>query len=183
MRIGLLLAITVLGGCLSDIVPLYQRVEGDGGSDSPGDNPDMAQGQLATDDMGGGGGADLDCVPKSAALGDGHHNPGLNCMTCHDGNTAGAPKYFVAGTLYDSVAGTNPVAGATIQITQGAMKVNLQTQENGNFFTETPVTFPFQTRATGCPTSTPMISPVTATGGSCNQAGCQDTATNRIHLP
>ena len=69
------------------------------------------------------------------------------------------------------------------QITQGAMKVNLQTQENGNFFTETPVTFPFQTRATGCPTSTPMISPVTATGGSCNQAGCHDTATNRIHLP
>jgi hypothetical protein len=179
MRIGLLLAITVLGGCLGDIVPLYQRVEGDGGSDNVVEQ-DMAQ-QGPAPDMGGG--PDLDCVPKSAALGDGHHNPGLNCMTCHDGNTAGAPKYYVAGTLYDSIAGTNPVAGATIQITQGAMKVNLQTQENGNFFTETPVTFPFQTRATGCPTSTPMISAVTATGGSCNQAACHDTAINRIHLP
>jgi hypothetical protein len=182
MRAGLLLAISVLAGCLGDIVPLYQRVEGDGGSESVSGDPDLAQPQDPAADMGGGG-ADLDCVPKSAALGDGHHNPGLNCMTCHDGNTAGAPKYFVAGTLYDSVAGTNPVAGATIQITQGAMKVNLQSQENGNFFTETPVTFPFQTRATGSPTRTPMISAVTATGGSCNQAACHDTAINRIHLP
>lgn len=179
------LALVVLGlaGCLSDIVPLYQREVTDdaGSSEQPMDNtsPDMGGGGLTT----AGPDMAIDCVPKSAALGDGHHNPGLNCMTCHDGNTAGAPKYTVAGTLYDSIAGTNPVAGATIQVTQGATKVNIPTMANGNFYLEAAVTFPFQTRATGCPDTVPMLGAVQAAGGSCNQAGCHDNATNRIHLP
>lgn len=173
----------LLAGCLSDIVPLYQPVERDGGSE-PGAE-DMAQGQAPAGDMKTTAIPDLlDCVPKTAAISDGHHNPGLNCLTCHDGNTAGAPKYFVAGTLYDSIAGTNPVPGATVQISyQGGVMVSLPTMANGNFYTESPVVFPLAARATGCPTTIPMVAQVQTGQGGCNQAGCHDTATNRIHLP
>ena len=147
-----------------------------------GVNPDLAMHPKPSD--GGMPMPDLnDCIPKSATALDGHHNAGADCLTCHNGNVAGANKFYVAGTLFTAVTGGTGVAQATIEITDSAGKklplVTANATAIGNFYTEQPVTFPITVRASSCPNTQKMTAAVTGAEGcnSCHNAQMQ------IHLP
>ncbi len=121
------------------------------------------------------------CRNAVAAVGNGHHNPGMNCFAaCHNHG------FTVAGTLYTTAAGTAPLAGATITVTDAAGRaVDIVSQSNGNFYTSAAVTFPVTAHASQCPSIQMMGAQVAATGAGCNQAGCHAAAggAGRIHLP
>jgi hypothetical protein len=109
---------------------------------------------------------------------DGHHNAGAQCLTCHDGNTTGAPRWTLAGTLYDP-SNTNPVTGATVTVIDASnTHITMISGNNGNFWTQQTVAFPVHTSASLCPASVAMTA--TAGVGSCN--GCH-SSNMRIHLP
>lgn len=121
------------------------------------------------------------CDPAVTPATNGHHNPGKDCHGCHDGSRS-APLWTVSGTLYDSVSGANPVAGATLHITDArGQSLTLITQGNGNFYTGTPVTYPLTVSGSQCPYNVAMSGTVPAPA-SCNAAGCHASGF-RIHLP
>jgi hypothetical protein len=147
---------------------------GGGGGGSP--SHDMAQA--------GGGGGDMAalCDPLASTAGlsspSGHHNAGQECQGCHSGG--GAPTFYIAGTLYDTVNGTTAIAGATIHITDGAGKsVTTISAQNGNFWTTTALTYPIKVSASLCPNTQPMNGSVSG-NGACNN--CHNS-TFRVHLP
>lgn len=120
-----------------------------------------------------------DCVPASAVIPDGHHNPGLACLACHDGNTAGAPVWTAAGTLYADNGGVTPLAGATVIITDAAQnEIRVVTANNGNFYTGKAIQFPIHVTASRCPDSATMQNPQQV--GDCNSCHANQS---RIHLP
>lgn len=117
------------------------------------------------------------CEPASSALPNGRHNAGKDCLGCHNGGQAIA--FTVGGTLFDSPAGANAVAGATIVLLEAnGRTTKLITASNGNFYTTAPLSFPLKVSASKCPSTTPMVDPVS--GGGCN--GCHGSG-NRVHLP
>ncbi len=75
------------------------------------------------------------------------HRPGQPCLVCHDGAAfGGAPRFTIAGTLYETPGGKVPVEGATVVVTDvrdaGA---RLSTNSVGNFYahaTDYDPTFP-----------------------------------------
>jgi hypothetical protein len=105
------------------------------------------------------------------ALSDGHHNPGLDCLGCHDDSTAdGAPTFTVAGTLYDGPSGNNPKPGATVIVVDATgQEYHMTTSTNGNFYMSSPVMQPLKAKVTGCPKTKQMNG---LSVGNCNQAGC-----------
>ena len=118
------------------------------------------------------------CINQQASPGSGHHNAGQDCQNggCHNHG------FTIAGTLYSSINGGNPVVGATIHVVDAnGTPLDLVTMDNGNFYTSTAVTFPITVLATSCPNIQHMTATV-APGPSCNKSGCH-TSTNRIHLP
>lgn len=138
-------------------------------------------------DGGGGGGGDgggnANCEP-AAVPPNGQHNPGTACVGqgCHDGATQGVPRFYLAGTLYTSAAGTTPLAGATILLPNGmGTPTKMVTASNGNFYLETPITLPVRAKASLCP-NTDMAMTAMVNQPNCNAAGCH-AAGNRIHLP
>jgi hypothetical protein len=122
------------------------------------------------------------CDPPAAPPGDGHHNPGEDCLMCHhQGGMDGAPPFTFAGTLFDSSGGSAPVAGATIHLIDAlGTDVIVQTESNGNFYSLDLVTYPVLAFSSLCPNVTPMITPLGEADGSCNSAGCH-TAGFRMH--
>lgn len=144
---------------------------GSGGSNS-GVLPDAA-----TADAPGNG-----CInPVSAAnYGDGHHNPGQDCMNaCHNHG------FTVAGTLFAGLNSATPVPGATIRVVDANNQTtDIVTQANGNFYISTAVTAPLTVLASSCPNIQRMTATVSLSGGvvGCNQTNCHVSG-NRIHLP
>ncbi|HEY5923697.1 MAG TPA: hypothetical protein VIV11_18575 [Kofleriaceae bacterium] len=108
------------------------------------------------------------CRDKVTLVGDGHHNPGMNCQNgCHNHG------FTLSGTLYTSAAGTTPVVGATITIKDAdGFTYEMVSNQNGNFFTSSGMTFPVTVTASMCPDVAPMIGQITAGNGGCNKAGC-----------
>ena len=89
--------------------------------------------------------------------------------------------FTLAGTLYGAAASTTPIAGATIRVTDAnGVTQKLVTAANGNFWATGAVAYPVQVAASRCPSTTPMVSAVNASGASCN--GCHNSG-SRIHLP
>ncbi len=191
------------GGCLSSIIPEHQQQQTtDGGSSTgPTDNPQQTGGG-PTD---GGAAAtppgdmvtpnDPNCIPAAAPTIDGHHNAGMPCLQCHDGNTAGANKFTLAGTVYDQLslaAGAKGLSGVTIEITDANnTKVTVVTASQGaagNFWYDQPLTFPLKVRASQCPADRPMSQSLVANAnvaagdGNCSRTGCHDSAMI-IHVP
>lgn len=120
-----------------------------------------------------------DCDPAVTSVSSGHHNAGKDCYGCHDGGGS-APRWYVAGTLYDAASGGAAVSGATVHVTDAAGKqLTLVTSANGNFYTSTAVAYPLDVSISRCPDNAAMSSTVPSPG-SCN--GCHDS-TFRIHLP
>jgi hypothetical protein len=153
---------------------------------APGDNGDDGEG--APGDYrpdGGGGGGDNDagpsgpaCIDPASSPGDGHHNAGQDCISCHQ--TVPNANWTIAGTLYRTATGGAAVSGVTIEIVDAnGQTIQLVTSDNGNFYTDQDVAFPVQTRASSCPLDQAMTAP--ANQGSCNAGGCHESG-NRIHL-
>lgn len=129
---------------------------------------------------GSGDGSSAVCEPISANIPAGNHNPGMSCIAaaCHlAGNLGtGAPAYSYAGTLYKDTAGTTPYPGATIFVKLGGVEKKTITADNGNFWfvpgaagLESPTAaMQGDTRASGCPTITPMVGKLVLGGGNCN---------------
>jgi hypothetical protein len=160
---------------------------GDPTTPAPGSGDDDvdAGGVVGRDGGGGmdGGGNGNTCENIVSPAPDGHHNPGQGCITggCHDGATAGAPRFYIAGTLYTSKAGTAARPGATMIIpTGGGNPMKLIVAANGNFWSETSMTVNTKPKASGCPNLVQM--PTATTSGNCNSAGCHSSG-NRIALP
>ncbi|HTE54736.1 MAG TPA: hypothetical protein VK698_27970 [Kofleriaceae bacterium] len=159
---------------------------GDDGADDGAGDVDAAAGGDGTTE----GSAD-ECTDLSTAVEeDGYHearfdfeatgSPGCISANCHDGSSAGG-TYTVAGALYDQRAsGGDPLAGATIYVTDSTGKfVKMTTAQNGFFWTDEPMTPPFKTAATGCPQLLPMISQ--SVNGNCNISFCHGEAV-KIYL-
>jgi hypothetical protein len=119
------------------------------------------------------------CTPAVATADTGFHNPGLDCTNCHNG--AVATLWTLSGTLYDGVAGANPVAGATIHVLDATgRRIDLITALNGNFYTSQAVAYPVTVSASLCPSTVPMIESVASGAPSCN--GCHGSGF-RVHVP
>ncbi|HEX6837298.1 MAG TPA: hypothetical protein VF334_12035 [Polyangia bacterium] len=192
-------------GCLSSIIPdHHQETTVDGGSSTggPADNPQQSGG--GGNPAGDGGSAapadmatanDPNCIAPATPQIDGHHNAGMACLQCHDGNTAGANKFTAAGTVYDKLslaAGAQGLSGVTIEITDAnGTKVSVVTASQGaagNFWTDQTLVFPLTVRASACPADRPMTETVAAAanvaagGGNCSRSGCHDS-NMIIHVP
>lgn len=119
------------------------------------------------------------CKNKVAIVGNGHHNPGTDCMnSCHNHG------FTAAGTLYAAAGSQTPVSGATVTIVDAhGATVNAVSQSNGNFYTSTALSYPISVFASSCPSLTPMVAKVTTTAG-CNSGGaCHGGSQGKIHLP
>lgn len=126
--------------------------------------------------------APVECRDAVPSAGNGEHNPGQACIACHAGGEG--PTFTLAGTLYADAAGTTPLAGATIVVTDATgATFDLVTHDNGNFWTNQAVTFPVRVAASRCPDTVPMVSAINA--GDCNVGGCHAAGapSGRIHLP
>jgi hypothetical protein len=179
------LAALVLGaagsaGCLDMFIP-YQ----------PQAAPDMAQptsnsNSNTTSGTGDGGATlgDPNCIAPGTPSIDGHHNAGMPCLNCHDGNTAGANKFYAAGTLYDAAG--NGLPGVTIELTDAnnnkVTVVTASQAQPGNFWTDQLLTFPVRVRASSCPYDRPMSTQLAQGDGNCARSGCHDP-NMRIHVP
>jgi cytochrome c5 len=136
-------------------------------------------------------------MPASSNLPAGNHNPGLDCMSCHNGQMVGAPAYSIAGTLF-APSGT-PLAGATVLITDSnSNSFTLVTASNGNFYTGSAVALPLTalgvSDCAGFGSGLYMASemPVAATtaagaaaafGASCNNCHVAGQDAPPLHLP
>jgi hypothetical protein len=196
--VGIIIAIAAGVAC-SDPAPVY-KTTGDGverdatssGSSTSGNakspTPAKSKTTHSADPTAGAGGEDDGssgspaarqptaeaCIAAASSPGSGKHHPGEDCSTCHD--SLGDRAWTVAGTLFDTTG--NAVSGATIEVVDvNAQKLQLKTNDNGNFYTTTPVAMPLTVRASQCPSSSAMAGKVNA--GSCNS--CHD-ASNPIHL-
>jgi hypothetical protein len=124
------------------------------------------------------------CINKMTSPGTGHHHPGEDCNgACHNHG------FSFAGTLYTTATGFTAITGATIVVKDAAgQTIKVVTQDNGNFYSTTPVTFPLTVYATECQISQ-TVSQMQATvqsssNGGCNKSGCHTpTAQGHIHLP
>ena len=136
-------------------------------------------------DGGGSGDAGNGCVALSATPPNGHHNPGMGCMSaaqCHNqalGLGTAAPAYSYGGTLYKADK-TTPFAGATIIIKLGSAEKKVTVADNGNFWMvpgvagldDPTVAMRAQTSATSCPNILPMTGTLGAGDGNCAKSGC-----------
>jgi hypothetical protein len=97
------------------------------------------------------------CEPYVASIGSGYHNPGQNCLECHNGQDPAAPIYTLAGTVFKDAAGTIPKTHATVVVFDAnGNVVRIPTTANGNFYTSAQLTPPYYTAVSQCPTTVPM---------------------------
>lgn len=137
---------------------------------------------------GGGGmvGFATTCVDRSTQIGVSHQHAGVTvnptragegCLNvgCHGPAQPGG-EFAAAGTVYKQ-DGTTPNPGAVVRIKNGNMVLQAVTEDGGTFhFAPTNITYPTITDVSACPTASPMVTKLTATGGpNCSQQGCHTT--------
>lgn len=151
---------------------------GDGTGD-PGSSDQPDAGTTRTPDASMSGGGTFMCRTKVASVGSGNHNAGMDCQgVCHNHG------FTLSGTVFSSAGGGVAVVGASITVKDASGKTfDMVTQQNGNFYTKTPVQFPITVIASSCPDVQKMPTSITSAGG-CNRNGChQIGAEGHIHLP
>ena len=115
----------------------------------------------------------IPCRPLVLGVGNGHHNPGKACLSCHNGSVARARIWTAAGTVYNKSGAA--LAGATITLIDATGKTfDLVSQINGNFYTNLALTFPVRVSASSCPLVAAM--PKAAIKGDCNAGDCHGSA-------
>ena len=149
-------------------------------SSQPGDpaneQPDASMPQMPMPDAPG---SMSTCSAAATPPGNGHHNAGADCLSCHNGSNA-APKWTIAGTL-DDATGAAPRAGATITIVDSANKtIKIVTASNGNFWTSQAVSLPLHSKVSQCPSTAAMNG---IAGPSCNSCHVGTGTPGRIKLP
>ncbi|MDB4953618.1 MAG: hypothetical protein JWO36_1187 [Myxococcales bacterium] len=184
MRNAILVGILVLAsGCMGTIDGTGGPIGGPGGGNG---SPDAGAGSGSGTPTDGGGGAGdgssaAACKTKVVSgIGSGQHNPGQDCQQgCHNHG------FILSGTLFSAINGNTPLVGATVTVTDAANHTfDMVTQQNGNFYLKTAVTFPVKVVASSCPDTTPMSGTIAAGNGGCNKGGCHAAgATGVIHLP
>jgi len=119
--------------------------------------------------------ASLNIELVSEAAGDSSHNAGENCMHCHQPRGPGPGLFTSAGTVYNSDGTLS--AGATVELWtgfggSGELRVAVEADSRGNFFTTEPVEFfgdealfPFVRAADGERTT---LMPFPTRSGACN---------------
>ena len=150
-------------------------------SDAPADDPDardrdasadldapLSDAQPSTD-------AAVACKPANILHGDGHHNPGQDCMgSCH------FHGFSLAGTLMQA-DGVTPASDATVTVVDAnGFSQDIIAGTNGNFFSFLPVTYPVRIHASLCPSVQIMMTQATA--GGCNASSCHGGAQGLAHL-
>lgn len=143
-------------------------------------------------DGSGGSNNGSNCDQVAANAPDGHHNAGQACLQsgCHlIGNTgANAPEYSYAGTLWRDAGGASPYPGATIEIVVGGTTHKIVTATNGNFMLPPALApaptngAPGTTKASACPSTTPMNGQLVDNGGNCNNCHRTGGTTTPINL-
>jgi hypothetical protein len=108
------------------------------------------------------------------------HRPGEPCLVCHDGATA-SPAMSVGGTVYAVLGAGDPIAGASVTLTDARGATRTQTTNAaGNFYVEAASwqpTFPLHVAVTlGSLTAT--MSSIVGRDGSC--ATCHSDPPTRI---
>ena len=180
-------------GMLVALVGCYGTIDGSGGSTGgPGGGGGGGGGAEGPDAGASAGGVDaasptpdgpaaVQCKDKvTSGIGSGQHNAGQDCnQGCHNHG------FTLAGTLYAGLNSNTPVVGATITVTDANGKTfDIISQQNGNFYTKTAVTFPVKVVASSCPDTQPMIGTIAAGNGGCLKSGChQAGGAGKIHLP
>jgi hypothetical protein len=154
--------------------------------------PDGSMNTGGPDGSGSVGSNGSNCDAVSNTPPDGHHNAGQTCLQsgCHLVGQAGAnaPEYSVAGTLWRDSGGASPYPGATIEITVGGTTRKIVTASNGNFFSTPQLTTaptagtPGTTKASACPSTTPMSGQLVDNGGNCNNCHRTGGTTTPIYL-
>jgi hypothetical protein len=176
-----LLGVVVISACTvgSAVSP-----GGGGGPDASQTGVDAHAGSIDApmgSGSGSGSGSGNGCINQvTTGLGDGHHNPGQDCMNaCHNHG------FTLAGTVYTSINSNTAVTGATISVTDAnGQQLKIVTQLNGNFYTSQPVAFPVTVNASECPNIQKMTAQVVQGQGGCNRVGCHVSgAQGHIHLP
>jgi hypothetical protein len=160
LAFALLLASSSMAGCLTPDFPAIPS------------NPD-ANPPPPVDAM-------LDCELRVYPVGDGHHNAGQDCLTCHNGQAQGANVFTFAGTVFKDTAGTIPKTGATVIVIDSAGTVSKAvTQANGNFYSSDPLVAPYSVGISECPPpSIPMVE--NFSDGSCNSCHSGAQAPGRV---
>ncbi len=106
---------------------------------------------------------DPTCEQPVFTTGDGHHNPGTECLSCHNGQQTpeaiGAPIFSIGGTLFADRAATIPRKGVTVIILDAeGRRLEMVSQANGNFYSNITLVPPYITFASRCPDpNVPMI--------------------------
>jgi len=123
----------------------------------------------------------IPCRPVVLGVGNGRHNAGKACLSCHNGSVARARIWTVAGTIHTKTGAG--LSGATITLIDATGKTfDLVSQQNGNFYTNLAVAFPVRVSASNCPDVAEM--PKAALKGDCNAGDCHGAAMpGKIHLP
>jgi hypothetical protein len=180
---GFLLAM-LLAGCTVGVDNIGNGGGGDDGSGRGGDvtQPDAGTADVDASSASGADAAVFACRDQVAAgtLSNGHHNPGQDCMNgCHNHG------FTLAGTLYTTAAGGTPVKGGNVTVVDAnGQTFDVVSQQNGNFYTTKPVTFPVKVTASLCPDIKPMSATIPSGSGGCNKTGCHTAAAaGRVHVP
>jgi len=124
---------------------------------------------------------EMSCDPIVNTSDSGHHNPGSDCMQCHDGTMPDAPRASVGGTVY--ATGSMPLPGASIRVRDAhGQSMRLISALNGNFYSASPMAYPITVIASACPHTVPMLGLVLPPG-DCNACHLTDGDPGRIRLP
>jgi hypothetical protein len=63
------------------------------------------------------------------------HRPGQPCLTCHGGSGPAKSQFTMGGTVYQTHAGTVPLNGGVVEITDPQMtRFDVKTNAAGNFY-------------------------------------------------
>lgn len=128
--------------------------------------------------------ANRECVPRVNQVTSGHHNPGTNCLECHNGQqqNLGAPIFTFGGTVY-AQDGVTPVVGATVIVVDAEGKdVRVPTMQNGNFWSTEPMVPPYVTGVSRCPSNNATMIE-NFRDGDCNSCHGATGSPGRVTFP
>jgi hypothetical protein len=179
----LLVTMAVLAAGCSGFGDLPRRdSSADGEPDAAADasaEPD-APGDVVEEDVGpqdvGEEDVDVDCVDAQVPTLSPGHASGAACLSCH---RMYAPLMTAAATVYPDAAGSAPVEGATVILTDATgAELRIVSTLMGNVYTAEALAFPVRAEVSLCPHHRVMPSP--AASGECNS--CHGFG-SRIHVP